>query len=249
MTGSARKVIALTLTLAGLNAPAILAQDSDWQIEFGAAVQFSTLTGDIGFTGVENARSLSLGDLLSNASPGLAIDLDVWYREWGLVTDIFAVDFEGKAATDQNSVFTTQAEESVGRVAVGRRLAPNAHVYAGARFWSAALAFRLTEPNPGTLDGSDNWIDPIVGGSVDTYVGEDGWFAGLDADVGGFGVASDFTWHAMGTFGYEVSPGWSVQVSYQATGVSYSTDSSAGGGTVEYDTIRHGAHFGAVFYF
>lgn len=237
------------LALASLLASPTLAQESDWQFDFGAAVQFSTLTGDIGFTGVEPERTLSLGDLLSNASPGLAIDLDIWYRDWGLVTDIFAVDFEGKAATDENAVFTTQAEESVGRFAVARRLSPNAHVYAGARFWSASLAFRLTEPNPGTLDGSDNWVDPIIGGSIDTALGEDGWFGGLDADIGGFGISSDFTWHAMGSFGYEVSPGWSVLLSYQATGVSYSTESSAGGGTVEYDTTRHGAHFGVVLHF
>jgi hypothetical protein len=243
-----RSVVALLALVAASAAPAV-AQESDWQIDFGAAVQFTTLGGDISFTGVDDARTLSLGDLLSSGSPGLAIDFDVWYGDWGLVTDVFALEYEGKAATDQNAVFTTQVGESVGRITVARRLSPNAFVYAGTRFWSAALAFRLTEPNPGTLDGSDNWIDPIIGGSIDKAVGEDGWFAGLDADIGGFGVSSDFTWHAMGSFGYEVSPGWSVLLSYQATGVTYSTESSRGGGTVDYDTIRHGAHFGLLFHF
>ena len=248
MNPRVRPVIGAAIAVLASSALPVAAQDSEWQIDLGAAAQFTTLSGDIGFSNVDNPRTLSLGDLLSSASPGLAIDLNVWYREWGLVSDIFAVEFEGKAATDQNAVFTTQAEESVGRLAVGRKLNEQAYVYAGARFWSTSLAFRLTEPNPGTLDGSDSWVDPIIGGSVKTPLGE-GWFAGFDADIGGFGVSSDFTWHAMGNFGYEVSPGWSVLLSYKATGVNYSTDSSEGGGTVDYDTIRHGAHFGAVFHF
>ena len=53
----------------------------------------------------------------------------------------------------------------------------------------------------------------------------------------------------MGTFGYEVSPGWSVLMRYRATGVDYETDAAAFTGTVNYDTIRHGALFGAVFHF
>jgi hypothetical protein len=224
------------------------AQESDWQIDFGASVQLTTISGDIGFTGVDNARTLSLGDLVSNVQPGFAIEFDVWKGDWGLLADMFTVEYEGKAATDQNAVFTTQAEESVGRLALGRQVADGAHVYAGARFWSTALDFRLTEPNPGNLDGSDNWVDPVIGGSIDTPI-DDGWFAVLDADVGGFGLSSNLTWHAMGSIGYEVSPGWSVLVRYRATGVDYETDSSAGGGTVTYDTIRHGAFFGLVLHF
>lgn len=244
-----RAVVTLSIApaLTAASALHLAAQESDWQLDLGASVQFTTITGDIGFAGVDNARTLSLGDLVSSAQPGFAIEFDVWKGDWGVLTDMFTVEYEGKAATDQNAVFTTQAEESVGRVAVGRRVASGAHVYAGARFWSTALDFRLTEPNPGTLDGSDSWVDPVIGGSIDTPI-QDGWFAVLDADLGGFGVGSNFTWHAMGSLGYEVSPGWSVLVRYRATGVDYETD-TADGGTVTYDTIRHGAFFGLVLHF
>lgn len=242
--------IALTALIAAttITAGPLSAQESDWHIDLGASARFVTLTGDIVFAGVNETRTLSLSDLTSSAQPGLAIELDVWKGDWGLLTSVFAVDYEGKAATDQNAIFTTQAEESVGRLAIGRRLVPGAHVYAGARFWSTTLDFRVGEPNPGQLDGSDNWIDPVIGGSVDKPLGE-GWFTTLDADIGGFGLSSTFTWQAMGSFGYEVSPGWSVLVRYRATGVDYETDASAFTGTVNYDTIRHGALFGAVFHF
>lgn len=242
--------LALTALVAATTVTAnpVSAQQSDWQIDLGASGRFVTLTGDITFAAGGDTRTLSLSDLTSSVQPGFAMELDVWKGDWGLLTEIFAVDYEGKAATDQNAIFTTQAEESVGRLAIGRRIVPGAHVYAGARFWSTSLDFRVGEPNPGQLDGSDNWIDPVIGGSIDKPLGE-GWFTTLDADVGGFGVSSSFTWQAMGAFGYEVSPGWSVLVRYRATGVDYETDAASFDGTVNYATIRHGALFGAVFHF
>jgi hypothetical protein len=248
VSGRTRSALASALTLLAISAAPAAAQESDWHIDLGASARFVTLTGDIVFAGQNETRTLSLSDLTSSVQPGLAIELDVWKGDWGLLTSVFAVDYEGKAATDQNAIFTTQAEESVGRLAIGRRIVPGAHVYAGARFWSTTLDFRVGEPNPGQLDGSDNWIDPVIGGSVDKPLGE-GWFTTLDADIGGFGLSSTFTWQAMGSFGYEVSPGWSVLVRYRATGVDYETDASAFTGTVNYDTIRHGALFGAVFHF
>ena len=246
MTARHHALCALVATAAVLSAP-LSAQESDWQIDLGASARFVTLTGDIVFAGTQT-RTLSLSDLTSSVQPGLAIELDVWNGDWGVLTSIFAVDYEGKAATGQNAIFTTQAEESVGRIAIGRRIVPGAHVYAGARIWSTSLDFRVGEPNPGQLDGSDSWVDPVIGGSVDKPLG-DGWFTTLDADIGGFGLGSTFTWQAMGAFGYEVSPGWSVLVRYRATGVDHETDAAAFSGTVNYDTIRHGALFGAVFHF
>ena len=80
------------------------AQESDWQIDFGASVQLTTISGDIGFTGVDNARTLSLGDLVSNVQPGFAIEFDVWKGDWGVLTDVFTVEYEGNPA-----VFCEQA--------------------------------------------------------------------------------------------------------------------------------------------
>ena len=71
---------------------------------------------------MDNPGTLSLSDLTSSVQPGLAIELDVWKGDWGVLGSVFAVDYEGKAATSQNAIFTTQAEESVGRLVVGRRV-------------------------------------------------------------------------------------------------------------------------------
>ena len=183
MSGRTRSALASALTLIAISAAPAAAQESDWQIDLGASARFFTLTGDIVFAGQNETRTLSLSDLTSSVQPGLAIELDVWTGDWGLLTSVFAVDYEGKAATDQNAIFTTQAEESVGRLAIGRRIVPGAHVYAGARFWSTTLDFRVGEPTGinARLQGDQLFRMHEIARCVDRVHGDDAVFAQVDA--------------------------------------------------------------------
>ncbi len=50
---------------------------------------------------------------------------------------------------------------------------------------------------PLLLDVSKNWIDPLIGGRY-LWRFADGWNIIARGDIGGFGVGSDFSWHALG---------------------------------------------------
>ncbi len=94
--------------------------------------------------------------------------------------------------------------------------------YAGARAWwvdmkvdGGGLAAPRTPSN-----SSESWIDPIVGLRGDLRFGGK-WFAMLEADIGGFGVGSDFSWHVMAAVGYQFSRHVSVETGWKHLDVDY----------------------------
>lgn len=95
----------------------------------------------------------------------------------------------------------------------------------------------------GTLD----WWDPVVGTRVKhkTASGSELTFIG---DIGGFGVGSEFSWQAFGTYGRDTSffgiPVHAV-IGYRALSFDYDEAGPFGGSGV--DAILHGPVIGAKF--
>jgi hypothetical protein len=227
---------ALVLPATGLEA------QSDWTISVEATAVVTNMTGSLTFSEIETPTDLDLADLTSSKG-GFTVGLDIWKGDWGILTGLQILDLEKESTTAINNVFTRQVEETIGKVAIARRLAPGAVVFAGIRTWNTSLMFELGPPTTASLDGSDQWVDPIVGGRLFLDLGE-GWFVGLDADVGGLGISSDLTWNAMGRAGYQVSNTLTLFAAYRALGVDYTTDAAEVDGTVTYDTVRHGPQIG-----
>jgi hypothetical protein len=219
------------------------AQTSDWSFDFTASTVLTSMTGSLTASEITSPIDLDLAKL-SEDQASFTLDFDVWKGNWGLLTGIQLIEYKLSTATEINNVFTRELDETIGELTVARRLAPGAHVYGGIRTWSTAVVLQLGPPTPGTLDGSDKWVDPVVGGHLERAFDE-GWFVALDADVGGFGISSDLTWKAVGGIGYRVSRTFSILAEYSLLGVDYTTEAPGRGGTVTYDTMRHGPRIGA----
>jgi hypothetical protein len=127
-------------------------------------------------------------------------------------------------------------------------------VVAGARYWHQHMSidFALTT----TLDigdlvttrgiavarsGSVDWIDPIVGGSIRHQLAP-GQQILLRADVGGFGVGSEFSWNLLAAYSFEICTQDGVTYSgllgYRALDVDY--EQGSGRSHYEYDMLQHG---------
>ena len=115
-------------------------------------------------------------------------------------------------------------------------------VLAGGRFWYLHADLDTTSPiNPTRYN---NWVDPIVGvrSKMDLT---DKLSLSVEGDVGGFGVGSDFTWNAQGSFGYQFTPGFSAFVGYRALYVDY----KAGTSRARYEETIQGPTGGITFKF
>jgi len=131
-------------------------------------------------------------------------------------------------------------------------------VLGGARYWhqEADVSFDIT----GVVDagglqiagtrafarsGSVDWLDPVIGARV-RYAVAPGHELFLRGDIGGFGVGSDFSWQAVGGYGFEFGTYQGVTfagvLGYRALSVDY----AQGEGTrrYEFDMIQHGPILG-----
>lgn len=117
----------------------------------------------------------------------------------------------------------------------------------GARFWHISNDVKLTG-SLGGISGSVNygesfgWIDPLVGLRAFLPLTERLSLQG-QADIGGFGAGSDFTWSALATVNYVFSDRLSASVGYKVLDVDYDH-----GGHV-YDTRLSGPVLGMTYRF
>jgi opacity protein-like surface antigen len=70
---------------------------------------------------------------------------------------------------------------------------------------------------------SKSWVDPYIGLRVQHPIGERWTLVGY-ADVGGFGIGSDFTWQAALGANYEFSKTFAGKIGYRYISVDYDKD-------------------------
>lgn len=117
----------------------------------------------------------------------------------------------------------------------------------GARFWHISNDVRLTG-SLGGLSGSVHhkesfgWVDPLVGVRAFVPITEKLSVQG-QADIGGFGAGSDFTWSALATVNYAFSDHFSTSAGYKVLDVDFENKGHI------YDTRLSGPVLGITYRF
>ncbi len=88
----------------------------------------------------------------------------------------------------------------------------------------------------------EDWADPIVGVAAHWRI-TDRWFLNALADVGGFGVGSQFTAQGFASIGYQWTPSISTSVGYRAIYTDYRD------GGFLYNTTQHGLYSSLAYHF
>jgi hypothetical protein len=101
----------------------------------------------------------------------------------------------------------------------------------------------VARSNSGDLE----WVDPFIGGRLRHAFGSNQQL-NIEADVGGFGVGSEFSWQVVATYGFDVNcfgtPLHPV-IGYRALAVDYSEDGPFGENALDF--IQHGPVLGLNF--
>lgn len=119
---------------------------------------------------------------------------------------------------------------------------------AGARFWYISNDVSVTASHPAigsrsaTHGESFGWVDPVVGMRAFLPLTEE-LSVQAQADVGGFGAGSDFTWSALATVNYVFTGHLSASVGYKVLDVDYDHDGHV------YDTRLSGPVLGVTYRF
>ncbi len=233
---------------------------SPWRFEFAPYFWLMGVEGDIGARGTTVNVGESFLDIVdaSDTIVALSARFEAGYRRFGVFLDGFYADItienqtgpEGLADVDVEFKQTILDFGAMYRVgdwepsgdAAQNRLNITLDAYAGGRYSDLDIDIRPAVEPP--RSGSKSWVDPIVGAKLVLPFAEQ-WHAAVNGDIGGFGVASDFTWSATALVGFDFHvfglPS-SVLAGYRAVGWDYSD--GEGSEKFTWDVIEHGLVLG-----
>lgn len=139
-------------------------------------------------------------------------------------------------------------DQSMLEIDGGWRFAKGLELYFGLRAndIDADLELRPIVGSTQTAHGSQTWVDPLVGLRWERPIGAKWQFVGR-ADVGGFGVGSDFAWSAMAHFDWRISKHFGAAFGYIAIESDY--EDGEGSDYFRYDILNTGPMAAATFHF
>ena len=117
---------------------------------------------------------------------------------------------------------------------------------AGVRWVAGEGTVTVTGSGPAgvtaTTSSSDSWVDPIIGVRIAAPIAN-GFSAVGFADIGGFGVGSDFSWEVYGGLDYEFSERFVGRLGFRYISIDYSKSG------IKYDTELFGPAAGLTIRF
>ena len=117
---------------------------------------------------------------------------------------------------------------------------PNPDFWANFEYWAIDKGTEIE------VDMTEDWVDPIVGLRYVAPISEH-WDFIVRGDIGGFGVGSDFTWHASAFATWQVSEHGSLLFGYRHMDVDY--DDGSGSSRFRWDVAEGGPTVGFAWRF
>ena len=147
----------------------------------------------------------------------------------------------GVTVRDTNVDFNQGAFAFYGR----RRLGPAADFTFGMRVNTLQGKLKFKGPDI-QVEKDKTWVDPIVGLALHSPL-ESRFLLRLYAEIGGFGLGSDFAWQIFPSIGFRITESVSLEFGYRWLDVDYS--SGEGNELFGYDVLTQGPLGGIGFRF
>ncbi|WP_145962837.1 porin family protein [Mangrovicoccus ximenensis] len=223
-----------------------------WEYNITPYAWMSGLEGDLGTVPGFPAQSvdLSFGDIWDDLDYGVFLFGSARNGPWVFYLDSSAVQTTSKETVNGPNVKSVEIESRTANIALalGRTVVVgpgyDVDVFGGVRHWSLDNDYKVRAADGTTHRKSTDadWTDPIIG-LAGRYRFEGRWSAFGSADIGGFGVGSDFQWSFTAGVNYAFNDLASLSVGWRQIDVDYDDD-----GTV-FDVTQSGPIVGLSFKF
>jgi hypothetical protein len=229
------------------SAAASTAPEGDWHFAVSPYLWLPGVHGSVGDpNGGQIPFSASAGDLLSHFRIGLMGVIEPRYKRIVMPLDIFWIRLgddralpnspnQGVANLHMTEFFLTQK--------LGYRVIDNERVkidaLAGFRYWHFGESASFTD-NTLNFTGSQNWVDPLVGGRI-TGILTPKVELTVGGDVGGWGAGAQIDYQFFGALGYRIKPALVLQAGYRYLYFDYRKSSG-----FFVDNTTDGAFFGVT---
>ncbi|NLB83543.1 MAG: hypothetical protein GX791_04780 [Synergistaceae bacterium] len=199
---------------------------SEWTFSATSYVWASGLVGTVGVKGHKARIDMSFSDILDNMDlAGMAAFQGHKGKQFFFFNGLYLDQSDTEPLSSGRSVTVnvtmTRLEAGWG-LRVLERESSSLYLFAGARYWDLknGLTFRSGSGSIREFHENESWLDPIVGFSWAVQLSPRLSFTTM-ADVGGFGVGSDFSWGALVDLSWALSDRTSVQLGYRYLSVDY----------------------------
>ncbi len=224
----------------------------DWEFALIPYALIPWIDGDVAVGRAGAPVSVTPGDILNALNLGGMVHFEARHKSgFGAAFDYAFMDL-GQGASSSVGSIDADIFQGVLEAYATYRFVRGENVfdaYAGVRNWDIDFDLTIiTGPLAGTLNRGANWTDPVVGLRWQRRLNPK-WRISAQADIGGFGVASDFTWNLMGGFAYDRWENASLFFMYRALSVDYETGVSGTPSYFKYDTVTQGPLVGVGFRF
>jgi hypothetical protein len=233
-------------------------QNDEWTFAAAPYMWFVSLDGDVTVKGQKSDVDMDFSDIWDEMNIGAMIAFEASNSRWGVLSDVFYANLGNDSTVDgikiepSFDIYVTSlggfyrfgtwnlGEDSAATVSVDG-IASGRYTY---------LDLELDFKGIGKASGHHDWLDPVVGARA-LFDFSEHWTLGLEGSIGGFGVGSDFTWHAAGRVGYRFDlfseKDANLIGGYRALSWDYSDGS--GLNKFEWDVTLHGPILGLVVTF
>lgn len=230
--------------------PALCVGGEKWDFVIAPFALLPNITGDGSVGALEDAGvDIDTGDILESLDLGAMIQFEAVHESgYGAIVAYNFMDLGGEATGPWG---TTSVEADIyqgifeGFATYRLKMERGSlDFYGGIRWWDMDIDVYVSEVQK--VNNGEDWVDPVIGLRWMPQVA-DNWRLILKGDMGGFGVASDFTWNLQGGVAWDATEYLSLVFQYRALSVDYSSGTVGAPDRFAYDTITHGPLFGLAF--
>jgi opacity protein-like surface antigen len=229
-------------------------QSGAWQYEVTPYLWVSGMKGDVRSGNLpKTSVDMSFGDIVDVLDFGLMGALEARKGRWGLLFDAVYMKVSDSATASRAGpggvTLTANADVKMKQSMLAGAVAYRAvegrspmDVIGGVRYSKIDVNANINANLFGLTgfvvrSGDKDWVDPYIGVRVQHPLTERWIFVGY-ADVGGFGVGSDFTWQTALGVNYEFSKTMTAKLGYRYLSVDYDR------GGFAYDMKTRGVYLG-----
>lgn len=222
--------------------------DPGWEFSVAPYFFLASLDGTVGVVGQRAEVNARFRDLFRNLDFAMMGQFEARKGNWSILADGMYMSLSGERVTPSPFFgdIDVEVKEAVIEPAVAYRVlnteGSSIDVLGGVRFWhvNTHLTFQPRILPLVDVEGSKNWADPIIGARGTAKLSPRVFLLGR-FDVGGFGVASDFTGQVFGGAGFQLKPRVALIGGYRYLRVDYFNDGFL------FKTAMNGIVLGAKF--
>jgi len=209
----------------------------------GAMIEGDAQVGDL-----QVDVDMNLSDFFDNLKFGAMAAYRIENEQWSFTGDVTYMNLGASKTTQQGRASAGLDVEQITVMATaGRRVTPHLEALLSLAYFDVSADLRarvLQQVRTASRDAS--WVDPLIGLNFEApMTGK--WRYTLRGDIGGFGVGSDLTWHALAKVTRQNSERFGWYIGYRA--IAYDYEDGQGRNYQNYDLVQHGPGAGIAFSF